>query len=142
MDVLCCALDKSLRNQAYWLRMPILTVCFGLLLGILGIAGFVGTGCRAPTALVPASFGIPILLLGMVAACSAGRRKVAMHWAMGIALAGVVGALGRALPNISRVSVLEGGRLVAFWMQIVMAALCLAFLGCCVRSFVNARRKS
>jgi len=121
-------------------RMPVLTMCFGILLSVLGIAGFVGTGCRAPTALVPASFGVSILLLGVVAARSARRRRLAMHWAMGMALVGAVSAAVRAFPNVSKASTLEGGHLVAFWMQILMVMLCLSFLGCCVRSFVNARK--
>jgi hypothetical protein len=111
-------------------------------LSVLGVAGFVGTGCRAPTALVPASFGVLILFLGMVAARSARLRKLAMHWAIVVALVGAVSAMVRAFPNVAKVSALEGGHLVAFWMQVTMAVLCLTFLGCCIKSFMNARRKS
>ena len=110
-------------------------------MGVLGVAGFLGTGCRAATALIPSSFGILILFLGMIAARSAHLRKLAMHWAIGVALVGAVSAMVRAFPNVAKVSALEGGRLVAFWMQITMAVLCLTFLGCCVKSFMNARRK-
>ena len=120
--------------------MPTLAIFFGILLDILGIAGFVGTGSKALTALIPALFGTLILFLGILAARNPWLKKHAMHGAAALALIGALGAAARAVPHIPKVCTLEGGHLAAFWMQIAMVVLCLVFLGFCVKSFRDARK--
>lgn len=120
--------------------MPTCAIIFGILLDILGIAGYVGTGAKAPTALIPAVFGTVILFFGVVAARNPSFRKHAMHGAAAIAALGAFGGGMRAFPNLPRVCQLGQGHLIAFWMQMAMFALCLVFLGLCVKSFIDARR--
>lgn len=122
-------------------HMPYLAIFFGILLGILGIVGFVETGCKSPTALIPTFCGLLILCSGIVAACSATYLKHAMHVSAIVAFFGTIGAATRALPNVFNIFVLQGSHLVAFWMQVIMATLCLTFLGFCIKSFAKARRK-
>ncbi|REK06243.1 MAG: hypothetical protein DWQ36_13595 [Acidobacteria bacterium] len=58
-----------------------------------------------------------------------------MHAAAVIALLGVLGAFGRAVP-----AMLGGSLGTAIVMQLMMGAVLLVFLILCVRSFLDARR--
>src|SRR5438034_230558 len=67
---------------------------FGILLIVLGLGGFFGTGAEHGTALIPAYFGTALLILGLLA-LKDSLRKHAMHVAAMVGLLGVVGALFR-----------------------------------------------
>ncbi len=64
----------------------------GLLLMVIGIAGYVMTDMASPTALIPAAFGIVLSMLGFYGRHEA-NRKTAMHLAMGVAMVGVLGSI-------------------------------------------------
>ncbi len=119
--------------------MARLTIVYGLLLIVLGIGSYFGTGQESKTALIPALFGVPILLSGVVALRD-HLRKHAMHAAAALALLGFIGSA----PGLVKVFALLGGGEVArpnaVIAQAVMALLSLVFLVLCVRSFINARR--
>jgi hypothetical protein len=116
--------------------MANVAVGFGAILIVLGIASYFGTGMVSLTALIPAAFGLLLLIFGVVAR-DPGRRKHAMH---GAALVGVLGFAGTARA-LSRVAIGEmGPRPNAVIAQAVMAVLMLIFVILCVRSFINARR--
>ncbi len=116
-----------------------MTIVYGLLLIVLGIGSYFGTGQESKTALIPALFGVPILLSGVVA-LQDHLRKHAMHAAAALALLGFIGSS----PGLVKVFTLLGGgevaRSNAVIAQAVMALLSLVFLVLCVRSFINARR--
>lgn len=119
--------------------MARLTIVYGLLLIVLGIASYFGTGQESKTALIPALFGAPILLSGVVALQDHLRRH-AMHAAAALAL---LGFLGSAPGLLKAFTLLGGGEVArpnAVIAQAVMALLSLVFLVLCVRSFINARR--
>ncbi|MEW6741458.1 MAG: hypothetical protein AB1486_01765 [Planctomycetota bacterium] len=125
--------------------MPHLTIDFGIVLIVLGLGGYLGTGTTSVTALIPAFFGIPLLALGWAArrspAGGGGARKTLMHVACGLALLGLIGA-ARGLPGF--VSLLSGGRVerpVAVVLQTVMVFFCIGYLVAAVRSFIAARRR-
>ncbi|PWU05816.1 MAG: hypothetical protein C5B47_08450 [Verrucomicrobia bacterium] len=166
--------------------MPSFAIFIGILLDILGIAGYVWTGSHSPTALIPAVIGTLLLILGIIASRNPDMRKQAMHIAAIIAALGFLGSASRALPNISKMfpshqvsealhpgsptpgqmgtegapdqigappagqqttalNQIKGAawdhhHAIAFWMQSIMALLCLIFLIACIRSFINARR--
>ncbi len=118
------------------------SILFGSLLVALGAGAFFysSAGADKPpyTALIPAGFGLPLILLGVVA-LKDNLRKHAMHVA---AMVGLIGFLGGAVMLL--LPVLRGteiARPFAYGCQAVMAALCLAFVGLCVHSFVDARRR-
>jgi hypothetical protein len=118
--------------------VPHISVIFGLLLIALGVGGFVGTGSEHLTALIPAGFGLALALLGVVA-LKDSLRKHAMHLA---AMVGLVGAVGGAvmvvLPLVKGTGI---ERPVAYSCQTALTVLCLVFVGLCVNSFVQARRR-
>jgi hypothetical protein len=60
--------------------MSTVTVAFGAIMLILGIASYFGTGSVSLTALIPAAFGLLLLILGVIAR-DPGKRKHAMHFA-------------------------------------------------------------
>ena len=110
------------------------TILFGRLLTLLGIAGYILTGFRRWTALIPAIFGILLILLGRMARRE-HLRKHAMHAAAAVALLGFAGTLPRFLSGVS-----EGGIGAAVISQGVMLALTAIFVVLCVKSLIDARR--
>jgi hypothetical protein len=115
------------------------TITLGVLLIILGIAGFVGTGSEHPTALIPAFAGVIFAILGFVA-LNPNARKHAMHAAAALALFGFFGTIGGVIKTIQ---LMAGGTVehpAAPTTKAIMSVLCLIFVILCVRSFVSARR--
>jgi hypothetical protein len=124
--------------------MAKVTIGLGIVLILQGLLGYFviadadpETGKVSMTALIPSFFGVPFLLLGLIALKDAAR-KIAMHIAVVFGLLGLVGSLMR--PAMT----LFSGEGVAFnsavAMQLIMALLCLIFLVLCVRSFIAARQ--
>ena len=112
---------------------------FGVLLILLGLIAYLGTGQESVTALIPAFFGVPLLLLGWLARTES-RRKHALHAAAVLAALGLAGSV-RGLPQAWQLMSGDAvARPVAVVVQAVMALLCLIFVVLAVRSFVAARR--
>ena len=115
--------------------MSKITIAVGTFLVILGLIGYLGTGMVSWTALIPAFFGLPLIIVGVLA-LQEGWRKHAMHAAV---IIGLVGFLGGAFSFMR--PLLSGGEMkpMAATMQALMALTCAAFVGLCVKSFVDAR---
>jgi len=122
--------------------MAKVTIVFGILLIILGLVGFYGTGAVHHTALIPTWFGAALGLFGLLAMSpSESRRKLFMHINVTIGLLGFLGAAFRAVQEFAHGS--STGKAVdpiAVGAQIAMAALLLVYVILCVRSFIAARR--
>ncbi len=120
-----------------------LTIVFGIVLIVLGVAVFVATGSHAPTALIPAYFGILLAILGLLANTPDSRRRMLfMHIAVTIGLLGFVFPGWRATGDL--IGQAHGHailRPVAMQEELAMAAICLVFVLLCVRSFIAARRE-
>jgi hypothetical protein len=114
-----------------------ISIVFGLLLIALGLGGFVGTGSEHVTALIPAAIGLILILLGALA-LKEGLRKHAMHLA---AMVGLLGAVGGAVKLLLPFIKGTERRLVADACTAAMTLLCLVFVGLCVNSFIQARRR-
>jgi hypothetical protein len=114
--------------------MAYTTIVFGLLLTVLGLAGYLLAGGASVTALIPAFFGIVLLVLGFLARAET-LRKHAMHAAAVVALLGFAGALMSLLraPFATRSG-------LANFSQVTMALLTAVFIVLCVKSFRDARR--
>ena len=115
--------------------MTATTRMVGLVLAVIGIASYVGTGRTSWTALIPAIFGVVFLLLAYVARNEAARRH-AMHVAMVVALVGIAGTASRLLPALA------AGQLArpAVLAQLVTTLLLVWYLVKGIKSFRDARR--
>ncbi len=121
--------------------MAKLTIGFGVVLAIIGIAFFVATGSAHPTALIALWFGIALILCGVLAVTEDARRRMLwMHIAVTIALIGFI------FPGVMAIKEwvsAHGGPLAhpaAVEEQGLMSIVCLVFTALCVRSFIAARR--
>lgn len=118
--------------------MPATAILFGRLLILLGIIGYgygIYSGAASFTALIPAIFGLILMVLGHIASSKESLRKHIMHAAV------VVGLLGFLLPAGRILSTLGNFKFsFAAAMLILMAVLCGAFVALCVKSFIDTRR--
>jgi hypothetical protein len=114
------------------------TFWFGVALILLGVVGAAGSG--APTALIPAAFGVALVVAGLVAR-NERRRRDAMHAAAAVGLAGCLAGVPGLVGLFRWVA---GGGMARPWAVVLQTALfllCGAFVALCVRSFVDARRR-
>lgn len=122
--------------------MAKVTLVFALLLVLLGVGSYVGTGSQHPTALIPAWFGLALGIFGFLAISpNPGRRKLFMHINVTIGLLGFLGAGIRALQSYGHARS-EGidPDMIAIGAQLAMAGLLFIYVALCVKSFVDARR--
>ena len=115
-----------------------ITILFGVALGAVGSYGYAASESQHKvTALIPAGFGVVLMICGALAA-SDKIRKHAMHAAAAIGLIGFLVTAVRLGMKLSTI-LSEGTFGLALQMTALMAALCLVFVGLCVNSFVQAR---
>lgn len=116
--------------------MGLIAIIFGVLLSALGVGLYAAAENKSVTALIPAFFGIALVLLGQIA--RAGGDKARMHT---MHVAALIGLVGLAFPAYRAIAALARGAEVnlAIGGQLAMAALCGLFLALCVKSFIDAR---
>ena len=119
--------------------MPSITIALGVILVILGLAGYFLTGGVSLTALIPAAFGLVIAVCGVIAR-DERKREHAMHGAVVVALLGFLGTV-RGLLQIGAVFDGSAARPAAVISQSIMAVLTLGYIVVAVRSFIQARRR-
>jgi hypothetical protein len=121
--------------------MPKITIIFGLLLcGLSAIVLILKSEFSFGTWLIPTFFGLPLVVLGILAAKSDSARKHYMHAAVSI---GFLGGLLALFQGISQLVKLARGveiNSLAAGMVWAMTVLCFAFVGLCVQSFIAARK--
>ena len=115
--------------------MPGTTRLFGIILIVLGVAGYWLTDRISVTALIPAFFGAALLVCAIIAGASEGARKHAMHAAVAIGLIGGLAALGMGLRGA-----LAGRNGPAVYSQLAMGLLLLIYVALGVQSFIAARK--
>ncbi|MFL6468827.1 MAG: hypothetical protein ACJ72Z_12785 [Pyrinomonadaceae bacterium] len=118
--------------------MPTHAIWIGRLLVAVGIIGYgygMFNGNASLTALIPAAFGVVLMLLGHISYAKESLRKHLMHLAVLFALVGFVLPAGRLISKAGELTFSA-----AVVSQIVMALICLAFVILAVRSFIAARR--
>ena len=114
-----------------------IAIGFGVTLTLLGIWAYAATDRASVTALIPAFFGLALVLLGRLAANDKLRKHV-MHAAALLGLVGVAAPLVMLIRGImTREDFAWDVRAIE---QALMAVLCAAFLALCVKSFSDARR--
>ena len=122
--------------------MAKVTLIFALLLVLLGLAGYLGTGSQHPTALIPAWFGLALGIFGFLAISpSEARRKIFMHINVTIGLLGFLGALIQAIREYGHARSLGiDFDKIAVGAQLTMAGLLFIYVAMCVKSFIDVRR--
>ncbi len=120
--------------------MAKLTIGFGVALILLGAGAFAVLG-RHPHTLIPAAFGLLLVILGTLANTEiAKRRMLFMHIAVTVGLLGFLGTI----PGFIGVAKMVAGQVTvrpdAAKVQALMGTLCLVYVLVCVRSFIAARR--
>ncbi len=115
--------------------MPSTTRSFGVLLIVLGAASYTMTGRTSVTALIPAFFGVALVILALVARNEAARKH-AMHAAVAIGLIGALASLGRAVPAVMNGDATRPAVLA----QLAMAVLLIVYVALGVQSFIAARK--
>ena len=119
------------------------TIVVGALLVILGLAAYFGMqepGARSMTAMIPAFFGLPLAVLGLVAQAKPQTRKHTMHAAAALGTLGVLGTAPGVIKALKWMGGTTPARPAAVQVQVVMFAVCVVFVALCVRSFIAARK--
>ena len=119
------------------MNMPKIAIVMGILLDLVGVAGFVhavSQGTTAPTALIPAVLGAIFIVLGAVSLAKPDLRKHLMHALAMLALIGVLGGAGRLMASWNKPAT------VAHASQAAMAVICAITLFFCIKSFRDARK--
>jgi len=122
------------------MAMERIAILFGVLLCGLGLIGYfapttfgeAGPEGKSPTALIPAGFGVALLICGLIVTTAPNTRKHAMHLAAAIAL---LGAIGGIMPIRNGLDLQKASVVSA----VIMISLCVLFVALCIRSFVRAR---
>ena len=132
------------------------TIVFGIILIGLGLVAYFGStpksspqsevtqldgggaiGRKLPiTALIPAFFGAPLLVCGLIA-MRENLLKHAMHAAAMIGLLGSLGGLSNSIRGILKD--VPNYRSVGY--SFVMGVICTVFVALCIRSFIQARKR-
>lgn len=115
--------------------MPVVSIIFGLLLSGLGGYAYGMAEYKSFTALVPAYFGVPLILLGLVA-LNENYLKHAMHAA---ALVGVIGVVAGAVFLTMLINKGEPWGNLKWQSGLGLGVLSALFVGFCVNSFIQAR---
>jgi uncharacterized membrane protein len=122
--------------------MAKVTLVFAVLLVVLGLAGYLGTGSLHPTALIPTWIGLALGIFGFLAISpDEGRRKLFMHVNVTIGLLGFLGGAAEAVRGYlhAKSAGLEPDP-IALGSKVTLAGLMLIYVLLCVRSFIAARR--
>ncbi len=123
--------------------MARITIVFGALLIVLGLVAYFvmqEPDARSPTALIPAFFGLPLLVLGLVAQAKPESRKHTMHAAAALGTLGFLGTMGGVIKAIQWMGGTVPTRPAAVQVQVIMCVLSVIYVALCVRSFIAARR--
>lgn len=119
--------------------MEPITIVFGLALVALGFSGYFNSASESPspTVWIPAGFGAVLIVLGVLA-LKDNLRKHAMHAAAMVGTLGFLAAVYRIVQKLITDGKVEGSPAVHTGL---MAAVTGVFVGLCVKSFIDARRR-
>ena len=119
--------------------MAKLTIAYGVIFILMGLYGYFGISSESITALIPAFFGVPMLIFGWLA-LNEKYLKHAMHGAAVLTLLGFAGTVSGLFKFFKMLGGAELERPAAVTVQAIMAVMCLVFLILAVKSFIDARK--
>ncbi len=120
------------------MSLPKITIAYAIILIIVGLIGYLGSGMESITALIPAFFGVLILVVGILAMFG-GMRKNAMHIAAVLGLIGFLGTVSGIFDIASMLGGEEIERPGAALSKAFMAVFSLVYFLICLWSFISAR---
>ena len=136
-------MDAEINNWATMfcmLNMRVISLVFGILLVLVGVAGFVVTGCQHPTALIPSYLGVVLIVCGALGLkASEKARKHIMHVAVLVALLGMI-FTSRGLQNLPDLFKGTAEKPEAVLSKSATFILCGIYFILCIKSFVDVRR--
>ena len=103
------------------------TILFGLTLIIVGVAGYLLTGRKSVTALIPTFVGLPILISGWTG-LQPNREKWTSLIAAVLTLVGLGGCVPGLIKLVSLLGRSEIARPAAVYLQSLMAILSMIYL--------------
>jgi uncharacterized membrane protein len=120
--------------------MPNTAINTGRILILIGVIGYIVSMINAKTsltALIPAMFGIAMLILGHLARMKESLRKHLMHAAVLVSLIGFLAVAARLVMKFDQIAFTP-----AYISQIATAVVFLAFVIYAVKSFIDARKNA
>ena len=120
------------------MNMTRITFIYAAILIIIGLIGYLGSGMASITALIPAFFGVLMLVIGFLA-LNENRRKTAMHIASALGLIGFLGTMGGIFDVGAMLSGQEIMRPGAAVSKALMAVVSLVYFLLCLWSFISIR---
>ncbi len=117
--------------------MSKITLFVGLALIAVGAFFYLTAETKAFTALIPAFIGLPVAILGAIAAANPAEkvRKHTAHFAVMLTLIGALGGIAMGLKNMG-----AEGKERAVAAQLIMGVICIVHVVMSVRSFIAARK--
>lgn len=119
--------------------MAKLSITYGVIFILMGLISYFGISSESITALIPAFFGISMLVLGWLG-LKEKYLKHTMHAAAVLMLLGFFGTIGGLIKFFKMLAGAETTRPEAVTVQAIMALMCFVFLFFAVKSFIDARR--
>lgn len=116
------------------------TTIFGTIFIALGLVFWFQTGMQAHTALIPAFFGIIVVVLARVGELKENLKKHMMHAIVTIVLLAFFGSVPGLIKLIGSFFGGELERPAAVYSQSIFAVLSATYIYLAVRSFIDARR--
>jgi len=119
--------------------MAKLSIAYGVIFILMGLISYFGISSESITALIPAFFGIPMLILGWLG-MNEKYLKHTMHGAAVLMLLGFLGTISGLIKFFKMLSGVQQERPSAVTVQSIMALMCFIFLIFAVKSFIDARK--
>lgn len=110
------------------------TFLTGIILIFLGLGGYFAGNAQSPTALIPAGFGLTLLLIGLIA------QKIQKNWAFMlsaiVAILGLIGVGMRLPKSAAAIDPASSAIPMAFFCQSLMALICLIYALVMIRALI------
>jgi hypothetical protein len=120
--------------------MTKLSITYGIIFILMGLISYFGISSESITALIPAFFGVPMLILGWLGMNEKYLKHV-MHGATVLMLLGFFGTISGLVKFLKMLGRIQPERPAAVTVQAIMALMCIVFLVFAVKSFIDARKK-
>ena len=117
-------------------NMPLKGVLTAIVLIGIGLVGYLGTGMKSVTALIPAFVGLPLLVASAIS-FKQERLKLGMHIAATVGLLGFLAPVGKLAGAAAKG---EFELKTSTYCMMAMAVVCLVFVLLCVKSFIDVRK--